>query len=130
MLEFKIKINNGLEVAINEPIGFDGVDLNLTRSEELYGVSSSFAGSDIQIELNEARHGEVFLDILNEYKNKGFNAIITLIIYYDSSILFQGDFDFSTTETNLIDYIRVQAIAKDKLYYLQKNKSLNVDVFS
>lgn len=130
MLNFKIQIANGLLIDINEPIGFNNVDFNLERSKTLHSISSNFAGNSIEFELNNKVHYNVFNNILTEYETEGFLTEVKLFIYWNSSEIFKGNFDFSTMETDEVNYLKVQVINKDKLYLLDKNKSIAVDLLS
>ena len=130
MLKFKIQIANGSLIDIYEPIGFDKVDFNLTRSESLHSISSSFAGNSIEFEFVHNYHMNVFESIINEYEVKGFNANVVLYVYWDDVEIFNGMFDFSSSTTDMVTYLKCQVVKKDKLYYLDKNKDVDVDIFS
>lgn len=130
MLKFNIQIANGSLVEINEPIGFDKVDFNLTRSETLHSISSNFAGNSIEFEFNKDVHINVFDSILQEYETNGFLGNVMLFITYDVTQLFKGSFDFSTTQTDQLNYLKCQIVNKDKLYLLDKNKGVAVDLLS
>lgn len=130
MLEFKIQIAGGSLVEINEPIGFDKVDFNLTRSETLHSISSNFAGNSIEFEFNKDIHYNVFDAIVQEYNVKGFLGNVMLFISYNGNELFKGSFDFSTTQTDMLNYLKCQIVNKDKLYLLDKNKNVAVDLLS
>lgn len=130
MLEFKIQIAGGSLVEINEPIGFDKVDFNLTRSETLHSISSNFAGNSIEFEFNKDVHYNVFDAIIQEYEVNGFLGNVMLFISYNGSDLFKGSFDFSTTQTDMLNYLKCQIVNKDKLYLLDKNKGVAVDLLS
>lgn len=128
MLEFNIQIAGGSLVEINEPIGFDKVDFNLTRSEKLHSISSNFAGNSIEFEFNKDVHINVFESIIQEYKVNGFLGDVMLFISYNGNELFKGSFDFSTTQTDMLNYLKCQIVNKDKLYLLDKNKNVAVDL--
>lgn len=128
MLEFKIQIAGGSLVEINEPIGFDKVDFNLTRSETLHSISSNFAGNSIEFEFNKDVHYNVFDAIIQEYNVNGFLGNVMLFITYNGNELFKGSFDFSTTQTDMLNYLKCQIVNKDKLYLLDKNKGVAVDL--
>lgn len=130
MLEFKIQIAGGSLVEINEPIGFDKVDFNLTRSETLHSISSNFAGNSIEFEFNKDVHINVFDDIIQEYELNGFLGDVMMFITYNSNELFKGSFDFSTTQTDMLNYLKCQIVNKDKLYLLDKNKNIAIDLLS
>lgn len=130
MLEFNIQIAGGSLVEINEPIGFDKVDFNLTRSESLHSISSNFAGNSIEFEFNKDVHYNVFNAIVQEYEVNGFLGDVMLFITYNGNELFKGSFDFSTTQTDMLNYIKCQIVNKDKLYLLDKNKNVAVDLLS
>lgn len=115
---------------INEPIGFDKVDFNLTRSETLHSISSNFAGNSIEFEFNKDVHVNVFDAILQEYEVNGFLGNVMLFITYNSNELFKGSFDFSTAQTDMLNYLKCQIVNKDKLYLLDKNKGVAVDLLS
>lgn len=130
MLEFNIQIAGGSLVEINEPIGFDKVDFNLTRSESLHSLSSNFAGNSIEFEFNKDVHINVFNAIIQEYAVNGFLGDVMLFITYNSTELFKGSFDFSTTQTDMLNYLKCQIVNKDKLYLLDKNKGVAIDLLS
>lgn len=130
MLEFNIQIAGGSLVEINEPIGFDKVDFNLTRSETLHSISSNFAGNSIEFEFNKDVHINVFDAIIQEYEVNGFLGNVMLFISYNGNELFKGSFDFSTTQTDMLNYLKCQIVNKDKLYLLDKNKNVSVDLLS
>lgn len=130
MLEFKIQIAGGSLVEINEPIGFDKVDFNLTRSETLHSISSNFAGNSIEFEFNKDVHYNVFDAIIQEYNVNGFLGDVMLFISYNGNELFKGSFDFSTTQTDMLNYLKCQIVNKDKLYLLDKNKNIAIDLLS
>ena len=130
MLEFNIQVAGGSLVEINEPIGFDKVDFNLTRSETLHSISSNFAGNSIEFEFNKDVHYNVFDAIIQEYNVNGFLGDVMLFITYNSNELFKGSFDFSTTQTDMLNYLKCQIVNKDKLYLLDKNKNIAVDLLS
>lgn len=130
MLEFNIQIAGGSLVQINEPIGFDKVDFNLTRSETLHSISSNFAGNSIEFEFNKDVHVNVFDAIIQEYEVNGFLGDVMLFITYNGNELFKGRFDFSTTQTDMLNYLKCQIVNKDKLYLLDKNKNVAVDLLS
>ncbi|AXF52392.1 MAG: hypothetical protein [Caudoviricetes sp.] len=130
MLEFNIQVAGGSLVQINEPIGFDKVDFNLTRSETLHSISSNFAGNSIEFEFNKDVHINVFDAIIQEYDVKGFLGNVMLFITYNGNEMFKGSFDFSTTQTDMLNYLKCQIVNKDKLYLLDKNKSVAVDLLS
>lgn len=130
MLEFNIQVDGGSLVEINEPIGFDKVDFNLTRSETLHSISSNFAGNSIEFEFNKDVHYNVFDDIIQEYNVNGFLGNVMLFISYNGNELFKGSFDFSTTQTDMLNYLKCQIVNKDKLYLLDKNKGVAVDLLS
>lgn len=130
MLEFKIQVAGGSLVEINEPIGFDKVDFNLTRSESLHSISSNFAGNSIEFEFHKDVHINVFDAIIQEYEVNGFLGDVMLFINYNGNELFKGSFDFSTTQTDMLNYLKCQIVNKDKLYLLDKNKNIAVDLLS
>lgn len=130
MLEFNIQIAGGSLLGINEPIGFDKVDFNLTRSESLHSISSNFAGNSIEFEFNKDVHYNVFNAIVQEYNVNGFLGDVMLFISYNGNELFKGSFDFSTTKTDMLNYLKCQIVNKDKLYLLNKNKNVAVDLLS
>jgi len=130
MLEFKIQVAGGSLVEINEPIGFDKVDFNLTRSESLHSISSNFAGNSIEFEFHKDVHINVFNSIIQEYEVNGFLGDVMLFIDYNGNELFKGSFDFSTTQTDMLNYLKCQIVNKDKLYLLDKNKNIAVDLLS
>lgn len=130
MLEFNIQVAGGSLVEINEPIGFDKVDFNLTRSESLHSISSNFAGNSIEFEFNKDVHYNVFNAIVQEYNVNGFLGDVMLFITYNGNELFKGSFDFSTTQTDMLNYLKCQIVNKDKLYLLDKNKNVAVDLLS
>lgn len=130
MLEFKIQINNGVLVTINTPIDFEKTDFNLTRSKDLHSITSSFAGNKASFVFQKDIHNNVFEDIINEYENKGFNADVKLFIYWNGNLVFDGIFDFLEAETDMVNEIKCQVVKKDKLFYLEKNKSVDIDLFS
>lgn len=130
MLKFNIQIAGGSLVEINEPIGFDKVDFNLTRSETLHSISSNFAGNSIEFEFNKDVHVNVFESIVQEYNTNGFLGDVMLFITYNGNELFKGSFDFSTTQTDMLNYLKCQIVNKDKLYLLDKNKNIAVDLLS
>lgn len=130
MLKFNIQIAGGSLVEINEPIGFDKVDFNLTRSETLHSISSNFAGNSIEFEFNKDVHINVFESIVQEYNTNGFLGDVMLFITYNGNELFKGSFDFSTTQTDMLNYLKCQIVNKDKLYLLDKNKNIAVDLLS
>lgn len=130
MLEFNIQIAGGSLVKINEPIGFDKVDFNLTRSETLHSISSNFAGNSIEFEFNKDVHINVFDAIIQEYNVNGFLGNVKIFISYNGNELFKGSFDFSTTQTDMLNYLKCQIVNKDKLYLLDKNKGVAVDLLS
>lgn len=130
MLEFNIQVAGGSLVEINEPIGFDKVDFNLTRSETLHSISSNFAGNSIEFEFNKDVHYNVFDAIMKEYEINGFLGNVMLFITYNGNELFKGSFDFSTTQTDMLNYLKCQIVNKDKIYLLDKNKSVAVDLLS
>lgn len=130
MLEFNIQVAGGSLVEINEPIGFDKVDFNLTRSETLHSISSNFAGNSIEFEFNKDVHYNVFDSIIQEYDVNGFLGNVMLFITYNGNELFKGSFDFSTTQTDMLNYLKCQIVNKDKLYLLDKNKGVAVDLLS
>lgn len=130
MLEFNIQVAGGSLVEINEPIGFDKVDFNLTRSETLHSISSNFAGNSIEFEFNKDVHYNVFNAIVQEYNVNGFLGDVMLFISYNGNELFKGSFDFSTTQTDMLNYLKCQIVNKDKLYLLDKNKNIAVDLLS
>lgn len=130
MLEFNIQVAGGSLVEINEPIGFDKVDFNLTRSESLHSLSSNFAGNSIEFEFNKDVHINVFNAIIQEYAVNGFLGDVMLFIKYNGNELFKGSFDFSTTQTDMLNYLKCQIVNKDKLYLLDKNKGVAIDLLS
>src|SRR5690606_6545298 len=130
MLEFNIQIAGGSLVEINEPIGFDKVDFNLTRSETLHSISSNFAGNSIEFEFHKDVHINVFDAIIQEYEVNGFLGDVMLFITYNSNELFKRSFDFSATQTDMLNYLKCQIVNKDKLYLLDKNKNIAVDLLS
>src|SRR5690606_34719489 len=130
MLEFNIQIAGGSLVEINEPIGFDKVDFNLTRSESLHSLSSNFAGNSIEFEFNKDVHYNVFNAIIQEYEVKGYLGDVVMFIKYNGNELFKGSFDFSTTQTDMLNYLKCQIVNKDKLYLLDKNKGVAIDLLS
>src|SRR5690554_3853276 len=130
MLEFNIQVAGGSLVEINEPIGFDKVDFNLTRSETLHSISSNFAGNSIEFEFHKDVHINVFESIIQEYEVNGFLGDVILFITYNSNELFKGSFDFSTTQTDMLNYLKCQIVNKDKLYLLDKNKNVAIDLLS
>lgn len=130
MLEFNIQVAGGSLVEINEPIGFDKVDFNLTRSETLHSISSNFAGNSIEFEFNKDVHYNVFDAIIQEYEVNGFLGSVMLFITYNGNELFKGSFDFSATQTDMLNYLKCQIVNKDKLYLLDKNKGVAVDLLS
>lgn len=130
MLKFKIQINNGVLVDINTPIDFEKTDFNLTRSKDYHSVTSSFAGNKASFVFQKDVHNNIFDDLINEYETKGFNADVKMFIYWNNTLVFDGIFDFIESETDLVNTIKCQVVKKDKLFYLDKNKSVDVDVFS
>src|SRR5690606_9228341 len=90
----------------------------------------NFAGNSIEFEFRKDVHYNVFNAIIQEYNVNGFLGDVMLFITYNSNELFKGSFDFSTTQTDMLNYLKCQIVNKDKLYLLDKNKNIAIDLLS
>ena len=127
MLDFKLTINN-TEFDIIEPIGFDGVDFQLIRDKDLHSINQESAGNKVDFEFQKDIHYNIINQLFDEYNTKGFNGVASIKVLYNSNIWFSGDCDFSTVDTDLVTYFKCQFLKRDKLYYLEKNKDIAVDL--
>lgn len=127
-LNFKIKIGtNGLLTDISEPFGLDYVGFVTEQQEDYYGKTSNFIGNDRDLEFNSSSHKNIFRELIEEYR-KGLNAYIEIFFYFNNELIAKGTADIQGVETDEYKYFRCQFINKNKLYVLNKNKSIKTDV--
>lgn len=128
---FKLNFKNdgfGI-VQIDQPKGYESVELNLDQKTGLMGRDVSFSGSEYQFSfsVNRNHYFEKIMYYLNLY---GFESDVELIIQetgFDDIIF---ELDFSTADTNEYDIFTCNAIQKASLQIVKRRKEVKVDLFS
>ena len=119
-------------VEIAEPIGWDGTLLTLKQDEQRLGRDVFFGETDfifnIGIEINGLTHR--YEDLIDSYKNNGFESKIFFILNIDNIDYIIGELDFATANTDLFSFIACKIIQETAQVNIKRREDVSVNVFS
>lgn len=128
-LNFKIKIGvEGSLISIEEPFGFDGVDITIEKDKENHGRNVSYGGESNEYTLNDNQHHNVFGLVLNEWFTNGINSFVEFHIMDATTNIYVSNIDFTTFKTDGLTYLNFGTVKKTKFMLLEKNKNINTDL--
>lgn len=127
--ELDFKSDDFGKVSIDEPGGYNSLDLNLNQKDKLYGRDISFSGGEFMLEFYKNRN-HYLEKLLFYHQFHGYESVVEIIITPEIGDPYIGELDFVRAVTNDFDYVKMPIIQQSKLQIIKRRKSVKVDLLS
>lgn len=139
MFKFYLKINEILH-QISEPYGFDGANFSIEQDKKRFGRDVSYMSEKTQLTFynNTYEYDPVsdtylthgFEELLNQYKEKGFESEVLFIIEKDGLTFTTGELEFKTVDTDEYSYFAFSVITETLKAIVKRREDVECDLFS
>jgi len=98
MLRYFLTYNDTKTEIDAEPIGYDGLDMTLTRNDTYHGISTEY--SDLTLKFYDDKS----LAVLREAYDVDVDSEVTFSVENDGSVEYEGQIDLSTYSDGRVQY--------------------------